>query len=117
VHQASEKKGLLNMPVPSPRPFPPSRLLPTKTVKPVNFICSVTTASRVSLIGDFNDWRPQATPMKRQVDGCWRVQLQLSAGYHHYQFLVDGKPMLDPHARGVARNEQDEKVSLLCVGH
>jgi 1,4-alpha-glucan branching enzyme len=55
--------------------------------------------------------------MKRQADGCWHVQLPLRAGYHHYQFLVDGKPMLDPQARGVARDEQDEKVSLICVGH
>jgi 1,4-alpha-glucan branching enzyme len=105
------------MPVPSLRLRLPSRLIPAKTIKPVNFICSVTTASRVSLIGDFNDWHPQATPMKRQADGCWHVQLPLRAGYHHYQFLVDGKPMLDPQARGVARNEQDEKVSLICVGH
>ncbi len=105
------------MPVSHVRPRPHPHLSPKKTIKPVNFICSVTSARHVSLVGDFNDWHPQATPMKRQVDGCWRVQVQLSAGFHHYQFLVDGKPMLDPHARGVARNEQDEKVSLLCVGH
>jgi len=105
------------MPVPHPRLRPPPRLSPAKTIKPVNFICAVTTARRVTLIGDFNDWHPQATPMKRQADGCWHVQLQLSAGHHHYQFLVDGKPMLDPRAQWVARNEEDEKVSMLCVGH
>jgi hypothetical protein len=41
----------------------------------------------------------------------------LKAGHHHYQFLVDGKPMLDPRAHGVARNEQGEKVSMVSVGH
>ncbi len=88
-----------------------------KTVKPVNFICTVTAAKHVAVIGDFNGWKPAATPMKRQPDGCWLAQLQLSIGHHHYVFLVDGKPMLDPRANGVARNENGEKVSLLFVGH
>lgn len=105
------------MPVPPLRLRPPSHLSRTKTIKPVNFICTATAAKRVALIGDFNDWHPNATPMKRQPDGCWHLQLQLKAGHHHYQFLVDGKPMLDPRAQGVARNEQDEKVSMICVGH
>jgi 1,4-alpha-glucan branching enzyme len=88
-----------------------------KPVKPVNFICTITTAKHVALIGDFNGWQPASTPMTRQPDGCWLVQLPLSVGHHHYLFLVDGKPMLDPRASGVARNEKGEKVSLLSVGH
>jgi hypothetical protein len=55
--------------------------------------------------------------MKRQPDGCWRVQAMLSAGHHYYLFLADGKRMLDPRAHGVARNEKGEEVSLLSVGH
>jgi 1,4-alpha-glucan branching enzyme len=96
------------------RPLP--RFSPKITVKPVNFICTESTAKRVMLIGDFNDWHPAATPMKRQPDGCWRAQVPLAPGPHHYQFLVDGKAMLDPQAQGVARNEKDEKVSLIAVG-
>jgi 1,4-alpha-glucan branching enzyme len=95
------------------RPVP--RFSTKKTVKPVNFICLVVAARRVTLVGDFNDWHPDATPMKRQPDGCWHVQVQLGHGHHHYMFLVDGKATLDPRAQGVARNEQDEKVSLISV--
>jgi 1,4-alpha-glucan branching enzyme len=84
-----------------------------KTVKPVNFLCMVDSAQQVSLIGDFNDWQP--TPMERQIDGCWRAQVTLAQGHHRYQFLVDGKPMLDPRAQGIARNEQNERVSLIAV--
>ncbi len=86
-----------------------------KTVKPVNFLCTIDTAQHVSLVGDFNDWHPEATPMERQPDGCWRAQVTLPAGHHHYQFLVDGKPTLDPRAQGIARNEQNEKVCLVAV--
>ena len=86
-----------------------------KMAKPINFVCLAPEAKEVFLIGDFNDWHPTATPMKRQVDGSWATQVQLNHGHHHYQFLIDGKPSLDPRAQGVARNEKNEKVSLLAV--
>jgi len=86
-----------------------------KMAKPVNFICQAPEAGSVSLIGDFNDWHPDAHPMKRQADGAWLVQVQLNHGHHHYQFIVDGEATLDPRAQGVARNEKNEKVSLLSV--
>jgi 1,4-alpha-glucan branching enzyme len=86
-----------------------------KMAKPINFICMAPNASTVHLIGDFNDWDPAALPLKKQSDGAWLIQIPLNHGHHHYQFLVDGKPMLDPRAQGIARNEQNEKVSLLAV--
>ena len=88
---------------------------PKKTVKPVNFICVAPNAKAVSLVGDFNDWDPKAQPLKRQVDGSWTGQVTLGQGHHHYQFVIDGKLTLDPRAQGIARNEQNEKVSLLAV--
>jgi len=86
-----------------------------KTIKPVNFICVAPQAKRVTLVGDFNDWDPNALPLKRHVDGSWTGQVALGPGHHHYQFMVDGKPTLDPRAQGIARNEQNEKVSLVAV--
>ena len=55
--------------------------------KPVNFYCSAPTAQFVSLVGDFNGWNPLANPMRRQPDGCWFAQVQLSHGHHRYCFL------------------------------
>ena len=57
----------------------------------------------------------QPGSMALSPDGAWLVQIPLTHGHHHYQFLVDGKPTLDPRAQGIARNEQNEKVSLLSV--
>jgi 1,4-alpha-glucan branching enzyme len=94
---------------------PDNRYSAKKMSKPVNFICAAPAAQHVTLIGDFNDWDPNAYPMKRQPDGNWLLQIPLSHGHHHYQFLVDGKPALDPRAQGIARNEKNEKVSLLAV--
>lgn len=83
------------------------------THKPVNFYCAAPRAKSVELVGDFNHWQP--FPMERSLDGWWLTQVQLCHGHHQYRFLVDGKPMLDPHATGVARDEHDEQVSLIAV--
>ena len=83
--------------------------------KPINFFCVAPSAEKVHLVGDFNDWRVGANPMMKQPDGSWQIQLPLHHGHHHYQFLVDGNPRLDPKAMGVARNEKNERVSLIAV--
>lgn len=53
--------------------------------------------------------------MTRSVDGWWRTQVELPHGHHKYRFLVDGKPTLDPHAMGIVRDENGERVSLVAV--
>jgi 1,4-alpha-glucan branching enzyme len=83
--------------------------------KPVNFYCSAPQAKSVCLVGDFNGWNPTTHPMERRVDGWWFLQMQLFHGHHQYQFLVDGKPVLDPQATGTSLNERKEKVSVLAV--
>jgi 1,4-alpha-glucan branching enzyme len=86
-----------------------------KMAKPVNFTFNAPDAQAVTLTGDFNDWHPTAQPMQRRPDGYWITQIPLHHGHHHYLFLVDGRPTLDPNSQGTARNEKDEKVSLIAV--
>src|ERR1700733_14620817 len=85
------------------------------TSKPVNFYCAAPAAQSVYLVGDFNGWDPTSHPMRRHADDWWFIEVQLPHGHHQYRFLVDGKPVLDPRGLGVARNERDERVSLLAV--
>ena len=85
------------------------------STKPVNFYCAASSARSVFLVGDFNGWNPTSHPMQKRVDGWWFIEVQLSHGHHRYRFLVDDKPVLDPQATGIARNERDERVSLLAV--
>ena len=86
-----------------------------RMAKPVNFFCLAPEARRVSIVGDFNDWHPEAHPMRRQPDGGWVLQVPLHHGHHLYQFLVDGTPVLDPKAQGVGRNACNQRASLLAV--
>lgn len=81
--------------------------------KPVNFFCAAPSAQAVELQGDFNHWHP--LPMHKSVDGWWTAQVELGHGHHQYRFLVDGRPMLDPHATGVVRDLQNERASLIAV--
>ena len=93
----------------------PNRYSAKNNVKPVNLYCVAPQAKAVFLVGDFNGWQPWANPMKRQPDGSWTAQVELHHGYQQYQFLVDGEPMLDLNAHGIARNERNDRVSLLAV--
>ena len=67
------------------------------------------------MIGEFNGWDPRAHPMRRQADGAWFLQVALHHGHHQYRFMVDGQPMLDPRAHGVARDDRGERASLIAV--
>ena len=80
-----------------------------------DFFCVAPQARQVSLVGDFNDWDPCATPMIRQPDGRWMAALELRHGYHRYLFLVDGTRMLDPNATGKVLDDHNEPASLLAV--
>ena len=55
----------------------------------VTFALSAPSAARVALIGDFNDWNPEANPLRRG-EGQWSVTLKLKPGRYRYSFVVDG---------------------------
>jgi len=82
----------------------------------VSFCYDAPHAQTVHLIGDFNAWNHTSHPMRRQPDGSWFVQLPLRCGRHHYQFLVDGEPVLDPHAMYLPMGPRHECVSFIAVG-
>jgi 1,4-alpha-glucan branching enzyme len=67
------------------------------------------------MTGDLNWWNPASHPMRRREDGWWFIEVQLTHGHHQYLFLVDGRPVLDPKGTGIARNERNERVSLIAV--
>lgn len=46
-------------------------------------------ARSVCVVGEFNDWQPDATPMSR-IDGEWRAELRLPQGTRYrFRYLVD----------------------------
>jgi glycosidase len=45
----------------------------------------------VNVAGTFNNWSTSATPLTRQIDGSWRVDLRLPYGRYEYKFVLDGQ--------------------------
>lgn len=80
-----------------------------------NFVCNVPQAQRVSVVGDFNNWNPNAHPLEKGADEVWTARLELRHGHHRYAFLADGHLVLDPMAMGVTRDDKGQRVSLIAI--
>ena len=84
----------------------------------VRFELAAPTASRVTLVGSFNEWNPLATPLRRDPStGKWIVSLRLPPGRHVYAFVVDGaKWTLDPRAPRTRDSDYGTEQSVMIVG-
>ncbi len=84
---------------------------------PVQFTLRDVRASQVVLVGDFNYWSTDATPLERgAVDGTWSVTLPVTPGRHVYAFLIDGTTwMTDPRAQTARDLDFGRENSVLIV--
>ena len=87
-------------------------------VRMVQFVLVAPGASRVSLVGDFNDWNPEAMPLRRSArDGAWTAEVPLAAGRHIYAFVVDGRDWVpDPNAPLTPGDDFGAPNSVIMVG-
>ena len=69
----------------------------------------------VNLAGNFNGWRPEATPLKYTVAGEWAVRLMLRSGQYEYRFVVDGRWSEDSRASQRVANPYGGFNSVLLV--
>ena len=62
-----------------------------RSVTNYTFLYSSKTAQKVVLVGDFNDWQKQGTPMVRaSTDGVWSATIPLRVGHRYaFQIVVD----------------------------
>ena len=48
-------------------------------------------AKTVNIVGEFNDWNIEATPLKKQKDGSFKVTLNLDKDREYqYRYLLNG---------------------------
>jgi 1,4-alpha-glucan branching enzyme len=91
-----------------------------ETVHVVRFVFTDPEASAVSLVGDFNGWSKNATPLTvGTADGTWIVSLELPRGRHEYAFVVrrgrEERWSSDPAALPV-RDDFGTETSIVTVG-
>lgn len=85
--------------------------------KIIRFALVAPGAGQVSIVGDFNNWDPRATPLKTARDGStWLIDMPLSAGRHVYAFVVDGDLVADPSAPRVVDHDFGVQNSVVLVG-
>ncbi|HVH10614.1 MAG TPA: isoamylase early set domain-containing protein [Gemmatimonadales bacterium] len=83
------------------------------------FVVLAPRATRVSLVGDFNDWDAARTPMRRvgEKSAVWTTVVPLAPGRYRYAFLADGARWLaDPTAPLARDDEFGPPSSVLTVG-
>lgn len=93
---------------------------PPETVHVVRFVFRDRDAHAVSLVGDFNGWVKEATPLVESGrEGTWMVSVALPRGRHEYAFVVrrDGEERwaADPLTFPV-RDEFGTESSVVTVG-
>lgn len=68
----------------------------TSTGKRVRFTLNAPDADEVMLVGDFNNWDLNSTPMRKGRTKVWGKDMVLKPGRYEYKFVVDGQWISDP---------------------
>ena len=100
---------------PPPAVQPVSDRFPALEEQEIDFTVLAPEAREVSVVGCFNGWRPNATPLKNTGAGEWAVRLMLRSGQYEYRFAVDGRWSEDPRASQHVANPFGEFNSVLVV--
>ena len=81
------------------------------------FVARFPEAHSVAVVGNFNDWRPGATPLSDDDhDGVWDARVILPAGQHEYMFVVDGERWVpDPMAGRYVDDDFGRQNAVLLV--
>lgn len=72
---------------------------PTRGEAVIRLTLVAPGAREVLAAGDFNRWRPEATPLHHDPDGLWRAEISVPPGRgDQYMLVVDGDWITDPSA-------------------
>jgi 1,4-alpha-glucan branching enzyme len=73
--------------------------LKTKPVCKVTFTVPAEEAKKVAVVGDFNDWSPKKSELKRLKNGTFKGTFELpKESTYEFKYLVDGNFVNEPEA-------------------
>ena len=86
------------------------------TAQGLQFVQPVNGATTVQIASDFNQWRPQTTPLQRDENlGVFQTCVDVSPGRYRYRLVVDGEWLQDPYNKYVESNPFGELNSIVEV--
>jgi hypothetical protein len=83
----------------------------------IAFTIDAPDASRVSLVGDFNNWDPAATPLARvSKQGRWEAVVPLTPGRYQFTYMVDGMRWIrDPRLPLATGDDFGQPTSVITI--
>lgn len=75
---------------------------------------SCVWADRISLTGDFNQWRENDILLQQARSGVWQATVDLPLGAkYHFRYIVDGEWTTDSHADEMSDNSFGSQNSVI----
>ena len=98
--------------------MPPSAALTAaRAEQMMKFVFVAPSASSVAIVGDFNDWEQDKSPLRRVSGQVWAITIPLAPGRYHYTFVVDGTQWVaDPLAPRTLEDDFGRPNSVITVG-
>lgn len=88
---------------------------PEKLKDGYNFSVKAPDAKYVSLVGDFNNWIDNRTPMHKNKYGVWAITIPIKKGIYSYKFNLDGVWIIDANNTEIAKDKLGDKRSIIEV--
>ncbi|MBD3263949.1 MAG: glycoside hydrolase [Candidatus Omnitrophica bacterium] len=85
------------------------------TGKRVRFTLNAPEAREVKLAGDFNNWDPIATSLRKGRGKLWAKDMVLKPGRYEYKFVIDGEWLPDPDNKNVTSNSFGSHNSVVEI--
>jgi 1,4-alpha-glucan branching enzyme len=79
------------------------------------FVYLGTPGTRVSLVGDFNEWDPFAELMTEERPGRFTATIEVRPGRHYYAFFAGGRKVLDEANSETGVDPDGRQVSSFTV--
>jgi hypothetical protein len=77
---------------------------------------SCVWADRISLTGDFNEWRENDIMLQQTRSGVWQATIDLPLGKRfQFRYVVDGQWCTDSHADGMSDNDFGSQNSIVVA--
>ena len=82
------------------------QFLKSKPVCKVTFTVPAEEAKNVAVVGSFNEWNAEATPLKKLKNGSFKGTVDLESGNsYEFRYIVDGEYVNEEQADGFAWND------------
>lgn len=79
------------------------QFLKSKPVCKVTFTVPAENANTVAVVGSFNEWNVEATPLKKLKNGSFKGTVDLESGVsHEFRYVIDGAYENEAEADGFA---------------